>query len=176
MLAGADEFRLTDGGAQADVSGTRLRRDQSINPLDPLCNACFGPLHTDAKNRLTFGGIYRALWEIVLSGMFCYHSGFFYLEHAQADLNGDGTILDLRPGVSHVNSGRGASFSQFDFRVSKDFTFGSGWGIEVLAEVFNVFNETNPARPDRFGNPSAFAGDPLQGEQRLAQLGARVHF
>lgn len=176
VLAGADEFRLTDAGHQADVGGTRLRRDQSTNPLDPLCGACFGPLNTDAKNRLTFGGIYRAPWDVTISGMLRYHTGFPYLEHAQADLNGDGTILDLRPGVSNVNSGRGESFSQLDLRVSKDFTFGSGWGVEVLAEVFNVFNDSNPARPDRFGNPNAYAGDPLQGEQRLAQLGARVHF
>lgn len=176
VLAGADEFRLTDGNAQADVGGTRLRRDQSINPLDPLCRACFGPMHTDAKNRLTFGGIYRAPWGITLSAMLRYHSGFPYLEHANADLNGDGTILDLRPGVSHVNSGRGDSFSQLDVRVSKDFTFGNGMGIEVLAEVFNLFNEKNAARPDRFGNPSAFAGDPGQSEQQLAQLGVRFHF
>jgi len=29
---------------------------------------------------------------------------------------------------------------------------------------------------DRFGEAHAFAGDPLQGEQRLWQFGARVHF
>jgi Carboxypeptidase regulatory-like domain/TonB dependent receptor-like, beta-barrel len=176
VLAGADEFRLTDANAQADVGGTRLRRDQSINPLDPQCSACFGPLYTDAKNRLTFGGLYRAPYGITLSAMFRYHSPFPYLEHANTDLNGDGTILDLRPGVSHVNSGRGASFSQLDVRVSKDFIFGSGYGVEVLAEVFNLLNEKNAARPDRFGNPSAYAGDPGQGEQRLAQLGVRFHF
>jgi hypothetical protein len=175
VLAGADEFRLTDGGAQADVSGVVARRDQSVNPLDPLCGACFGPLHTDAKNRLTFGGIYRAPWEITVGGMLRYHSAFPYLRHLNTDVNGDGSLIDLRPG-DHVNSGRGASFTQLDLRVSKDFTFGNGLGIEILAEVFNVFNDENAARPDRFGNPSAFAGDPLQGEQRLAQLGARFHF
>ncbi|MGH9363060.1 MAG: TonB-dependent receptor domain-containing protein, partial [Thermoanaerobaculia bacterium] len=49
VLAGADEFRLTDAGAQADVGTTRNRRDQSINPLDPQCGRCFGPLYTDAR-------------------------------------------------------------------------------------------------------------------------------
>lgn len=107
--------------------------------------------------------------------MFRYHSGFPYLEHANADLNGDGTILDLPPGRK-VNSGRGASFSQLDVRLSKEFTFGDRFGFEVLAEVFNLLNDDNPARPNRFGEPSAFAGDPLQGEQRLAQLGVRFRF
>ncbi len=176
VLAGADEFRLTDAGAQADVGGSTLRRDQSINPLDPQCGRCFGPLHTDAKNRITFGGTYHGPWGVNLSGMFRYRSALPYLEHANADLDGNGTILDLRPGVAHVNTGRGDDFSQFDVRLAKEFSFTDDFSIEVIGEVFNLLNEKNPARPDRNGNPSAFAGDPLQGEQRLAQLGARIRF
>jgi outer membrane receptor protein involved in Fe transport len=176
VLAGADEFRLTDAGAQSDVGGSRSRRDQTINPLDPLCGRCFGPLYTDARHKVTLSGLYQGPWGINFSGMLRYHSAFPYMEHANADLNGDATTLDLRPGVSSVNTGRGDSFSQFDLRVSKEFTFGSNLGVEVIAEVFNVFNEKNASRPDRFGNPSAFAGDPLQGEQRLGQLGLRVRF
>ncbi|HYT32914.1 MAG TPA: hypothetical protein VEO37_09995, partial [Thermoanaerobaculia bacterium] len=91
--------------------------------------------------------------------------------------------IDLPPGVGHVNEGRGHSFSQFDIRLSKDIIFTGSFGVEVLAEVFNVFNSTNPAGyrgnlsdPTTFGQPSKYAGDPLQGEQRLVQLGARVHF
>jgi hypothetical protein len=58
-------------------------------------------------------------------------------------------------------------------------------GVELIAEVFNLFNESNPAAYtvvfDNKGNPigtkpTAFAGDPLQGEQRLAQLGVRIRF
>jgi hypothetical protein len=74
-----------------------------------------------------------------------------------------------------VNSGRGFDFTQLDLRVSKEFIFGDV-RFEVLAEVFNVLNDENPARPDRLGEPSAFAGDPLQGEQRLAQIGLRVRY
>ncbi len=176
VLGGADEFRLTAGEYQSDLGGTRNRRDQSVNPLDPLCGACFGPLYTDAEHRFTVGAIYEAPLGIRLSGMLRYRSALPYLEHANDDLNGDGSIIDLRPGVGHVNSGRGDDFSQLDVRVSKDFTFGDDMGIEVLAEMFNVFNEENPARPNRFGQMSAFAGDPAQGEQQLIQLGARFHF
>lgn len=176
VLAGADEFRLTDAGAQSDVSGTRARRDQSINPLDPQCGRCFGPLHTDARHRLTLSGVYRAPWGITVAGMLRYRSALPYLEHANEDLDGNGTILDLRPGVDHVNSGRGDSFSQIDLRLSKEFTFANDLGLEIIAEVFNILNEENPARPDRFGEPTTFAGDPLQGEQRLGQLGLRLRF
>ncbi|MGH9360451.1 MAG: TonB-dependent receptor [Thermoanaerobaculia bacterium] len=190
VLAGADEFRLTDAGAQADVGGTRSRRDQSINPLDPQCGACFGPLYTDAEHRLTFGGLYHGPWGINVSGMFRYRSALPYMEHAQCDLNGDGSIIDLaRPGqlcpanpaqplptASSANTGRGEDFSQLDVRLSKEFSFTDDFSLELIAEMFNVFNEKNPARPNRFGVPSAFAGDPLQGEQQLVQLGLRLRF
>jgi hypothetical protein len=176
VLAGADEFRLTDAGAQADVGGGRNRRDQSINPLDPQCGRCFGPLYTDSKHRFTLGGIYHGPWGVNVSGMFRYRSALPYLEHANTDLNGDGSIIDLRPGVSGVNTGRGDDFSQLDVRLAKEFSFTDDFSVEIIGEVFNVFDEKNPTRPNRFGVPSAFAGDPLQGEQRLAQLGARIRF
>jgi TonB dependent receptor/Carboxypeptidase regulatory-like domain len=175
VLAGADEFRLTNANSQADVGGPRTRRDQSINPLNPTCDACFGPLNTDARHRVTVSGLYRAPWGITVGGVFRYRSALPYLEHANADLNGDGTVLDLAPGVTRVNTGRGFDNQQFDLRVAKTFKI-SAVGIEVLGECFNVFNEKNPALPDRTGKANIFAGDPLQGEQRQFQLGVRLTF
>jgi hypothetical protein len=181
VLAGADEFRLTDVGHQPDL---RSARDVSVNPLNPLCAACTGPLDTDSKHRITLSAVYQAPWGVNAAGMFRYHSGTPYTIHSANDLNGDGFRLDLPPGVSTVNSARGASFSQFDLRLSKDFNVGSV-GLELIAEVFNLFNEKNPNAYtldfDAAGNPigahpTAFAGDTLQGEQRLAQLGLRVKF
>jgi hypothetical protein len=77
--------------------------------------------------------------------------------------------------VSHVNSERGESFSQLDLRLAKTFSFGH-FGLEVLAEMFNVFDAENGAVYDSSGATAAYAGDPLQGEQRLVQLGARFTF
>jgi hypothetical protein len=174
VLSGADEFRLTSG-YQSDYAA--LASNASINSLDPQCDACFGPLNTDARHRLTLGGTYQAPWGVRVSGMFRYRSANPYtkINAAGADLNGDSFRNDLDPSVSHVNSERGESFSQLDVRLAKAFTFGN-FGIEVLAEMFNVFNEKNGAVYDRFGATSAYAGDPLQGEQRLVQLGARLTF
>ncbi|HSM13911.1 MAG TPA: TonB-dependent receptor [Thermoanaerobaculia bacterium] len=182
IIGGVDEFRLTGGDFQADTGGTRARRDQSVNPLDPWCGACFGPVYRDAKNRITIGGTYELPWALRLSGMLRYHSGFPYSAYARdpatgasLDLNGDGTTLDLRPGDS-VNSKRGDSFTQLDLRLSRDFLFKDDMGIEVMVEVFNLTDEENGAVPDSFGVNSTYAGDPGQGEQRLIQLGARFHF
>jgi outer membrane receptor protein involved in Fe transport len=186
VLAGADEFRIYDAGYQPDLGGG-ARGGTPADPLNPLCKACFGPLSTDARHRITFGGTYRAPWSLDVSGIFRYRSARPYHVFLDRDVNGDRFRLDIGPGtgISHVNSGRGASFSQFDLRVSRPFHFGSKASLEVIGEVFNVFNEKNPAGFvnvfDANGNPVGkrarfFAGDPLQGEQRLAQLGLRVRF
>ena len=186
VLAGADEFRLTDVGYEPSLRGAR---DVSIDPYNPLCKACVGPLNTDARHRVTLSGVYQAPWGINVAGMFRYHSGTPYTIYRADDPNHDGFAFDLPPGVSHVNSERGASFSQFDLRLSKAFNFGPV-GLEFIGEVFNLFNSKNPAGyqvqflKDADGNPTlptgikptVYAGDPLQGEQRLAQLGVRIRF
>jgi hypothetical protein len=151
------------------------RRDVSVNPLDPQCGQCFGPLDTDARHRVTLSAVYRANWGINVSGMLRYRSATPYTKFVASDLNGDGFAYDLPPRTS-VNSARGAAFSQLDLRVGKEFRFGSDYGFELIAEVFNLFNEKNPAVFNRLGHATAYAGDPLQGEQRLAQLGLRLHF
>jgi hypothetical protein len=180
MIGGADEFRITRVEYQPDLASVR---DQTVNPYDPLCSECFGPLDTDAQHRVTLGGTYRLPWGFAVSGMLRYRSATPYTVWAGADVKyNDGYAFDLAPGVSEMNSARGHDFTQFDLRISKEFNFGGDMGIELIAEVFNVFNSTNPSGytgnilADNFGQPSSYAGDPAQGEQRLMQLGLRVHF
>jgi hypothetical protein len=180
VLAGADEFRITDAGYEPSF---RIARDVSPDTLNPLCSACIGPLDTDARHRVTLSGVYRGPWGIDVAGMLRYRSATPYTIFAANDPNGDGFRYDLLPG-DHVNSKRGHSFSQLDLRLAKELKFGSV-GVEVIAEMFNVFNEKNPAGYnvvfDDNGNPlglepTTYAGDPLQGEQQLIQLGLRVRF
>ena len=179
VLAGADEFRLSNLDYQPDLA---IGRDVSVNPLNPLCDACIGPLNTDARHRATVAGTYTFAHDVVLAGTLRARSATPYNIHAGVDLNGDGFRIDLPPGVANVNSGRGSAFSQLDLRAAKLFRFSDATSIEALIEVFNLFNATNPAgyngnrSSTTFGQPSTFAGNPLQGEQRLAQVGLRFHF
>ncbi len=186
VLAGADDFRIYNVGLQPDLGG-RVRGGVTADPLNPLCDACFGPLFTDARHRITFGGTYRGPWGLDLSGIFRYASATPYTPFYDRDINGDRLRLDLGPGtgISHVNSGRTHDFSQLDLRLAKEFHIGSLASVELIGEVFNVFNAKNPSGYinvfDAQGNPvgkkpTLYAGDPLQGEQRLAQLGLRVRF
>ena len=176
ILTGADEFRLTGSDFQKDMH--RLGRDASIDPLNPWCNACTGPLFSDAKHRVTVALVYQAPFDFNISGVGRYHSGTPYtvINPGALDLNGDSYRIDLAPGVSHVNSARGSSFNQIDVRVGKTFRFGGPYSVELIGEMFNILNSKNPRIDDRFGHPAVYAGDPGQGEQRLAQLGLRVAF
>jgi hypothetical protein len=169
IIGGADEFRLTRLEYQPDF---KSYRDQSVNPYDPTCSACTGPLDTDARHRITLAGSYHLPAGFLVSGVFRYHSGTPYTILA-SDAFGN---LALGPGASHVNSATGASFSQLDLRVAWSVDFAKDIGAELFAEMFNVFNEKNPALYTSDGQPNAYAGDPYQGEQRLVQLGARFHF
>jgi Carboxypeptidase regulatory-like domain/TonB dependent receptor-like, beta-barrel len=192
ILAGADEFRVTDAAFQPDTL-----RDTSVDPLNPDCKACNGPLDTDARHRVTLAGTYRAPFGINVSGILRYRSALPYTVYAfgfntpgtcdpkaadyqsclatKLDLNHDGYRQDLAPGHAHVNDARGASFSQVDARVSKDFKV-NRYGIELIGEVFNLMNAKNAAVFGSNGVPNAHAGDPGQGEPRLLQFGAKVRF
>lgn len=174
VLTGADEFRLTGGDFQPDMH--RLGRDASINPLDPWCDACFGPLFSDAKHRVTVSAVYQAPFAINISGILRYRSGFPFTKLAGSDLNQNAFGNDLAPGVPHVNTERGDAFNQIDVRVAKEFRFGGGFGFEVIGEMFNLLNSDNPDNFNSNGEPNNYAGDPGQGEQRLAQLGFRFRF
>jgi hypothetical protein len=194
ILAGADEFRVNDPGFQPDVTS-----NVTPDPFDPDCPRCSGPLDTDARHRVTLSTVYRAPLGINVSGILRYRSALPYTVLAtgnnsgraaglcgtattsactdsKIDLDGNGYANDIATGHS-LNDARGASMSQVDLRLSKEFRFGGNMGIEAIAEVFNLFNAKNEAKFNRLGQPGAFAGtDPAQPDQRVAQLGLRVRF
>jgi len=88
-----------------------------------------------------------------------------------------------------VSCSRRAGFSQMNLRVSRAFPIARGVRIEAIAEIFNVFNAKNPAlalsqrrlngpnTPNpQFMQPTAYAGDVGQPEQRVGQVGFRITF
>ena len=94
-----------------------------------------------------------------------------------------------------INCGRGAAFSQLNLRVARTFHVGGRANVEAIGEIFNLFNAINPANFERvvssvtqtvrlvggapnpnFMQPSRFAGDFQQPEQRVGQIGFRFSF
>jgi outer membrane receptor protein involved in Fe transport len=110
------------------------------------------------------------------------------------DGNGIAKFKDIGACTTIV-CGRGAPFSQMNVRVSRTFRLAGHTNVEAIAEVFNLFNAINPANIERvisnvtqtvrlvggaanpnFMQPSRFAGDFQQPEQRVGQIGIRFTF
>ena len=105
-------------------------------------------------------------------------------------LNDDGTATFEETGACEtVNCSRRAPFSQLNVRFSKSFSLAGHMRIEAIGEVFNLFNAKNPATGlttrrlsatgsplASFMQPTAFAGDFQQPEQRVGQIGFRFTF
>jgi hypothetical protein len=106
-------------------------------------------------------------------------------------LNDNGTATFKEIGeCKTVNCSWRAPYSQLNLRVSK--SFGSGAGsprVEAIGEIFNLFNAKNPSIPlttrrlgatgaplSSFMQPTAYAGDFGQPEQRVGQVGLRLTF
>jgi len=102
--------------------------------------------------------------------------------------NGVATYKTIGP-CNTVNCSRQAGFSQLNLRVSRSFSLHGSSRIEALAEVFNLMNAKNPVFPlttrrlsgtgaplSSFMQPTGFAGDVGQTEQRVGQIGFRVTF
>ena len=105
-------------------------------------------------------------------------------------LNDDGTATFEETGACEtVNCSRRASFSQLNLRVSKGFRLWGTARVEAIGEIFNLLNAKNPVLPltsrrlaadgtalTNFMQPTAFAGDFQQPEQRVGQIGFRFTF
>jgi hypothetical protein len=94
-----------------------------------------------------------------------------------------------------INCGRGPAFSQLNLRVSRTFPLVGRANVEAIGEIFNLFNAINPANIEStisgvvqtvrlvggaanptYMQPTRFAGDFQQPEQRVAQIGFRFTF
>jgi hypothetical protein len=110
------------------------------------------------------------------------------------DENGVARVKDIGE-CNTINCGRGAAFSQLNLRISRTFRLGGRMNLEAIGEVFNLFNAINPANFERtisnvpqtvrlvggtanpnYMQPSRFAGDFQQPEQRVGQIGFRFTF
>ena len=194
-------------GSSSDEADANLVQDV-LNPFGPAQNA---PLtRSDARHRVSITGIVEAPFGINVAPIFLYQSALPTHSFEGLDLNADGNNND-RTATAYrftglnadgtatfknigacetVNCSWRAPYSQLNLRVSKGFALGAGSSrIEAIAEVFNLFNASNPFIPlttrrlsatgaplSSFMQPTAYAGDFGQPEQRVGQIGFRFTF
>jgi hypothetical protein len=173
--------------SKASSSASRRATDEFgdynvIDAFNPFQDAQEGPTRTDARHRVTASAVWTPGWDLTIAPVIRYRSKTPFNVITGVDNNRDGANFDLPPGVATVNSARYSDFSQVDLRLSKKFKLGSRSRIEVIAEIFNMFNDKNPnvfvesMASSTFGKPTRYSGDFRQGEQRLAQFGLRLDF
>ena len=179
------------------------------NHLDPYADVQIGPSgRSDARHRTTLSMVWLAPGGFTVSPIFRYRSALPINTTRGIDTNNnlfnneiterawkftglgdDGVATFEEMGACEsINCSRGASQSQFNLRVSKNFRLGGRAQIEAIAEVFNVFNAKNPSAftgrqfsaagdpLSSFMQPTEFAGDFQNPEQRVGQIGFRLTF
>ncbi len=115
------------------------------DPNDKFGDIHFGPTENDVRHRLTANLIYQAPFDINVSTIVTANSAPPYDKTTGRDNNGDGFRNDRSPGVG-VHSERGDNFFNTDLRLSKRFFIDETKNVEVLWEMFNVFNTANLLR------------------------------
>lgn len=152
----------------------------------------WGPSAQDQRHRLVSSGWHDLGAGFGVAGILTIGSGRPYNVTAGFDLNGDGAPESDRPLRSLVdpassigrNAGRLPVESSLDLRLSWRRAVGARAEVELLAEVFNVFNRVNVTAVNRIFGPGPYPGSPLPGyglttataAPRQAQLAARIRF
>lgn len=146
----------------------------------------------DQRHRLTLSGTFNTPKNIenrlarnILGGfqasyIFTYASRLPFNVLAGSDLNGDSNNNDRPFGLGR-NTGKGFDFASFDLRLSRRFQLTEKFGLELLAEGFNLLNRANLTVPNNvFGtgaSPLASFGKPTAAfDPRQIQLGFRMTF
>jgi hypothetical protein len=102
----------------------------------------WGPSRSAEDLRVVVSGIFRLPANFMFSGTWVYGSGQPWNHLLGYDYNGDGFASDRPAGVSR-NSMDGPSFNEFDARLSWTLPLGGSTELELIAEVFNLFDTTN---------------------------------
>ena len=110
------------------------------NPLDPFAKGDYGPSGEDVRDRFVLAGVFYlpAGFQVSLLGQ---------VESARpfTITNTDGTDRITVNGVkTSLDEFRGTPYIQWDFRVSRPFTFHERFTATPFIEFFNIFNRNNP--------------------------------
>jgi hypothetical protein len=166
----------------------------SYNPLDfsdPNGQGEFGPTNFDERHRLVVSGMLALPGDFRLSGIVLAASARPWTPGCDCDFNGDGQIASNGPSGSRTfnsfngdrveprGSRRGDPTYSVDVRVSKLLPLGGEARLELMFEVFNLFDAANFGQnifdnvddPERFGTPINIITPP-----RTAQIGVRLQF
>jgi hypothetical protein len=198
-------YTLASATSNIGTASDELDANYVQDVTNPFADVQRGPSgRSDAHHRISASAVIRAPWGLQVAPFFLFRSALPVFTFEGVDLNRDSNNNDITARAYQydgegkapkeigdcktINCSRGASFSQMNLRISKSFRLSGRARVEGIAEIFNVFNALNPAFPltsqrlaggvqrPAFMQPTAFAGDFQQPEQRVGQLGFRFTF
>jgi hypothetical protein len=157
-----------------------------------------GPADTDQRHRLVLSGSHLAPAGIQIAAVVTAGSGRPYTPLAGADLNGDGLLFADRartdvsdPATSVMrNSERLGNEFRADLRLLKRIGVSTSAALDVMVDIFNLFNRTNFTEVNNVFGPGSFPRDPVRdtvgrvtygryekaAPPRQIQLAARLNF
>jgi outer membrane receptor protein involved in Fe transport len=161
----------------SDKTDTDGHQAFQSNPYDR--SADWGPSLNDIRNSLNVAFNYQGPWGILAGLSGTYLTGAPYNITTGTDDNGDGQLNDRPAGVGH-NSARGNPSWTVNLQLGEVIPIGD-MRLQVLVEVFNLFNHINTA--GYVGNmQSPFFGEPTRTATNLGlgprqvQVGVRFDF
>ena len=195
------DAKSTIGTAADELNANNLQEAELLYD-DPRV---FGPTsRTDARHQGTLAAVLQVKGGFTVSPIFLFRSALPVAITEGLDTNQNGERNDLPvkayafDGVGNApkeigncetfNCGRGAARTQMNLRVSKSFRLVGRTRVEAIGEVFNLFNAKNPAAfvttrllgdgtpNENFLQPTEYAGDFQNPEQRVGQIGFRFTF
>lgn len=142
-----------------DNAASERDTDSFFGPQDPYnIDIDFGRNALDIPNQLKVSGTKELPKGFLVSGLIIARDGIPFPACILDDTNGDGVFNNGCSNDRPVVGGnallgrypaRQPSFFQFDLRLSKTFTMASDRSIELIADIFNVFDTAN-----KYSNPA----------------------
>jgi hypothetical protein len=102
----------------------------------------YGRSRTDERHRVVVTSVIKLPYRVSVAPIIEYGSGQPWTQRLGYDYNGDGKNSDRPSGVGRFTMD-GPSFKQVSMRVTKSFALQKHNSVELIAEVFNLFNTTN---------------------------------
>lgn len=149
----------------------------------------------DVRHRFVANAVVNLPLDFVFSTLVTWQSGFPYTVESGSDDNGDNNRndyaviddtniglarsagQDLEFGLQGRNSARQPGIFAMDIRLSKVFDFGQPGRLEIMLDVFNLFNNANRfTSNESIGSPNFGFLNGLVNDPRQAQIGVRYRF
>jgi outer membrane receptor protein involved in Fe transport len=190
------DFSYTWSSSKDHDSNERSVSSSSDFPQDQFdLEYSWGYSNFDATHKFVTSFGWQLPANFMVSGIYTWRSGFPYSAEDYRDNNGDSyrnetAQVETSPGVYFQfdrNTERQPSFTTFDLRLSWTANLGKSMQLELIGEVFNLFNSSNWLTNNFSYNEYDYATgqtvlDPtfglnnLPGEPRTFQVGAKFRF